>query len=229
MKCLNCGSDYEKQNYNQLFCRSRCRSVFRKKEEGEKLKLDRRKNIKDIECLPNEVWKDLLPNEYFISSLGRIYSSAYRKFFKIRTDKYGYSVVSLKKISKCPLTVHRLVAKTFIHNPENKPQINHINGIKSDNRIENLEWCTSQENITHSINTGLKRVAKGYKRLYKVEQIKRRKPIEEIDINGNILNKYKSQTEASEKTGIGISYLSRCCLGKQSYAYGRYFRFTKES
>lgn len=224
MKCLNCNSLLYKVTYNQLFCCDRCRQVYRKKEYVEIKKKERRVSIDDIERLEGEEWKHLLENEYYISNYGRIYSAAFRKFFKLRVDKYGYNQVSLKKISSSPLTVHRLVAKSFIPNPENKPQVNHINGIKTDNRVENLEWCTVKENIRHSIENNLKRVAVNFKRL-NVQQPKRRKPVQQIDEKGNIIAEFESGKEASVKLGINTVYISRCCKGKQKYAFGKFFRF----
>ena len=85
-----------------------------------------------------------------------IYNKKTGKMLKPQKSKTGYMYVTLYKEKKPKkYRLHRLIAITFIDNPEQKPQINHINGIKTDNRIENLEWVTASENLTHAYKTGL--------------------------------------------------------------------------
>ncbi|PEI42608.1 HNH endonuclease [Bacillus pseudomycoides] len=118
-----------------------------------------------------ELWKPISGYEgiYEVSSLGRVRSldrvivdyrgiekSVGGKILKPGVTNKGYYIVSLNSVDKRhTLTVHRLVANAFIPNLDNKPQVNHINGIKTDNRICNLEWLTNEENMKHAINNGL--------------------------------------------------------------------------
>jgi hypothetical protein len=111
-----------------------------------------------------EVWRDIVGYErlYQVSNWGRVKSLPRNgtikeeRILKPRVTKNGYLYVHFRNgnISKY-VKIHRLVAEAFIPNPENKPQVNHINGNKLDNRVDNLEWNTASENTMHAFKLGL--------------------------------------------------------------------------
>lgn len=123
--------------------------------------------------METEIWKDIIGYEglYHASNLGKIkairkirtfgkYSNNTRiyeeKIMKPNKTKNGYLIIQLSKdgVQKW-YSVHRLIAKTYLENFENKSQVNHINCIKTDNKVLNLEWCTASENINHAIKNNL--------------------------------------------------------------------------
>jgi len=115
--------------------------------------------------MQEEHWKNIdgYEGDYMISNIGRIkviktfMKKSNVDYLKPRLTHNGYLNVTLRKIGvkRIEVRIHRIVAKQFIENLENKPQVNHINGIKTDNRMENLEWCTNKENTKHAWDNGL--------------------------------------------------------------------------
>lgn len=111
----------------------------------------------------SEVWRNVAGFEsyYEVSDAGNVRRKGKGGIMKPGTHRDGYKTVVLSISCKSyPRKVHRLVATAFIENPKKKEQVNHINGIKSDNRLVNLEWATRSENTIHAYKTGLIKHAK---------------------------------------------------------------------
>lgn len=157
---------------------------------------------------------------YQISNYGNVKSlgnnkSRKEKLLKLQSKTNGYLFVTLYKNGKHnSYLVHRLVAQVFIPNPGNKPQVNHINGIKTDNNVKNLEWNTNTENVQHSHNTGL--CENGIKA--------KSKPVL-CTTTGEI---FESINEASRQTGVSPSNIMRCCQGKRKTAKCLEWQYVKE-
>lgn len=148
------------------------------------------------------------------------------KILKPRYDKNGYLRVGLNSEGRQKMhPVHRLVGLTFIPNPENKPQINHINGVKDDNRVENLEWCTASENSIHAFKLGLKVPScPGRGKLGKDNV--NSKQVTQYTIDMKVVAIYGSAMEAARVTGFGRSQICRVCRGVLRKTHGFVFKYT---
>ena len=197
-----------------------------------------------IDKIMNEIWKDIEGYEgfYKISNFGRV-KSLKRKDTKGRTVRErilkpcivdGYYSVTLYKDIRKIFKIHRLIAMAFIPNIENKPFINHIDGNKKNNSIDNLEWVTNQENIKHAFKIGLIKGRKGkFNPMYgkKFNQEHRDKIGKSRDYKkagDHILAKkvrcittnevFDCIKSASETYKVDKSSISKCCKGKQRTA-----------
>ena len=106
-----------------------------------------------------EYWKDIegFPN-YQISNLGNVWSKKTNRILKPYKTNRGYLTVGFWLDGKKKrLSIHRLVAQAFLTNPQNFPEVNHINGYKTDNNLDNLEWATGRNNILHAYQAGLRK------------------------------------------------------------------------
>lgn len=103
-----------------------------------------------------ELWKEIIETDcvYSISNLGRVRNNNTGKIRKLRKDSKGYCRLTFKKYNgkkDVVITIHRLVARYFLERDDHRNFVNHKNGVKTDNRSCNLEWCTPKENVHHSL------------------------------------------------------------------------------
>lgn len=153
-------------------------------------------------------------SNYSISDDGRVRNDKTGRILKPVPTKNGYLRVGLDK-QLC--RIHVLVAKEFIPNPDNLPQVNHIDGNKANNNVCNLEWITPSENIKHAFRNGLK--------LPNYDGIKKPTPVLQITMDGDIINTFGSIMAVQREYGYDNSSIAKVCKGKQLTAYGYKWRY----
>ena len=172
-----------------------------------------------------EEWRDITGYEgyYQVSSEGRVKSlerknsqgrTVKERILKGTQDKDGYLKIGLYGSTGKQkwFQVHRIVGEAFIQNPDENPQINHINEIKTDNRACNLEWCTCKQNINHGSRN--ERVAKALG-----------KPIGQYKLDGQLIKVWPSTAMVERQTGFGQGYVSAVARGKYKQAYGYIWKY----
>lgn len=187
-----------------------------------------------------EKWKEIPGFEkyYLVSNTGKIYSIRSERLLK-QWKRLGYMRVNLSANGRRESwAVHRLVALAFIPNPEQKPTVNHINEIKDDNRVENLEWATTFEQNIHG--TRLKRVRQhtdykarkidysvvASKHDYRSMGEKFSKPISQFN-GSKLIKTYPSLRQASKESGVSISHICACLKGRYKTGGGWIWKYAK--
>lgn len=172
-----------------------------------------------------EIWKPTHIDGISVSNMGKVRRDRDRRILKAIINKSnGYRYVDLRyyrggKMMK----VSRLVALTFIPNPMNKTDVDHINTIRTDDRMSNLRWATRKENMNNAIT-----LAKITNRPFK-ERIHKRKPILQLDNNGILIKEWDSATSFGQHLGKDVGgNIIACIKGKQKTAYGYKWAYKNE-
>lgn len=176
-----------------------------------------------------EVWKDIKGYQgyYQVSNFGRVKSldrivtysdkkvhSLKGKILKPMITKHGYETVDLRKNQKRKTSkIHRLVAIAFLKNKKNKPQVNHIDGVKTNNNLSNLEWVNNSENIRHAYKKGLINTAKGERHAQSKLTKEQVLEIRKIYSKGGL-----TQKQVGEKFGIDQTHISDI-VNKKSWSH----------
>ena len=179
-------------------------------------------------------WKDIVgyENEYQINQFGEIRtlkdSPKLKKYDVLKpqiSKRNGYVYQMLYKNGKEKLLrVHRLVAMAFLPNPNNLPQVNHKDGNKQNNSVDNLEWCEQSYNMKHAYKNGLQIPSENQRKaIINTNKLKQKK-VCQIKY-GEIINTFSGISEASRQTKISISCISRCCNLKRKSTNGYEWRF----
>ena len=166
------------------------------------------------------MWKKIIidnqETNYSVSSLGEVRNDQREKILKQATQG-GYKFVTLSINNRAKrLRVHRLVAEAFISNIEKKPYVNHKDGDRSNNKVENLEWVTPAENTQHAVQTGLLKSSRSVK-------------VVQYSLNGERIKEFESQTEAANALGIQQAKISDVCNGKRQTTGGFQWRYASDN
>ena len=166
------------------------------------------------------MWKKYFFNgketEYSISTEGLVRKDTKNNYILSQSSQQDYKFVTLLIEGKQKrMRVHRLVAETFIPNPDEKPFVNHIDGNRSNNNVENLEWVTPSENTQHAVSMGLMNNG-------------RKRPVIQYNLQGEKMMTFESASEAARQTGGSQSKITMCCRRQRESANDYQWRYADD-